>query len=139
MRKEVIVAVLLGLSLGLVIAFGVYTANQAIKEKKVKQTVEVVQTSPSPSPQISLILESPENNLVVSKNKVKINGRSAKDAVIAIFSNETELFTQADNEGFFSATFPLVAGSNKIKVKSIDDQNKQEEKEIMIVYTTHLE
>lgn len=138
MRKEVIIAVLLGLSLGLVVTFGVYTANQAVKEKKTEQTIEIVQTSASPSPKISLTIDSPENNLVVNKNKIEVSGRATNQAVIAVFSEESEVFTQADDEGFFSATFPLVKGSNKITVKSIDSEDQQEERKLMIVYTTAL-
>lgn len=138
MRKEVIIAILLGLSLGLVVTFGIWTANQAVKEKKTEQTVQVVQTSPSPSPRAELVISSPENNIVVDKNKIEIAGRTASESVIAIFSEEYEAFTQADEEGFFSTTLPLAKGSNKITVTSIDKLDQEEEENLMIVYTTAL-
>ncbi len=138
MRKETIIAILLGVGLGLIFTFGVYTANQAVKEKKTEQTVSVVETTPSPSPKANLVIDEPENNLVTAKNKIIIAGKSQPEAVIAVFSEENQLFSQADENGLFSLEMPLAAGSNQIVITSIDSENNKEEKILNIVYTTKL-
>ncbi len=138
MRKELVIAIFVGLSLGLILTFGFYTANQAIKEKKTVKTVEVVQASPSPLPALTLSIESPENNLVVEKTPLMIVGKSAPKAVIIAYHESAENFTQADEEGLFSLALPLAAGSNKITLQAINEEDKVEEKKLTIVYTTQL-
>ena len=138
MKKEVIIAILLGLALGLIITFGIWTANQAIKEKKTRQTTQVVQTTPSPPVKIELTINSPQNNLVVDKNKVQINGQCQPQSVLVLSSEENDVFTLSDESGFFSTSFPLVKGSNEITITSIDNLNQTQEKKLMIVYTTEL-
>ena len=138
MRKEAIIAILLGVGLGLVFTFGVYTANQAVKDKKTEQTVQVVETSPSPSPQAGFTIDSPENNIVVDKDEIEISGETQPEAVIVAYSEEKEIFSQADEDGKFSFDFPLVSGSNTIVITSINDEDEQEEMSINVVYTTKL-
>lgn len=138
MRKELIVAIVIGLSLGLILTFGIYTANQAIKQKKTVKTIEVVQTTPSPLPPVGLIIENPENNLVVTKTPLAINGKTSPEAVIAAYSEEAQSFAQADEEGFFSLNLGLAAGSNKITLQAINENDEVEEKKLTIVYTTQL-
>jgi hypothetical protein len=138
MKKEVVIAILLGLCLGLIVTFGVWTANQAAKDRKTRQTVEVIQTSPTPAAHIQLSINSPQNNLVLTTDKVKVNGQAQPGSVIVLSSDENDVFTQADEGGFFSTTFPLVKGSNDITITSIDSNNQTQEKKLTIVYTTEL-
>ena len=138
MRKEAIIAVILGLFLGLIFTIGIYTANQAVKDKKTEQTIETTQASPSPSPAIGLQLTEPENNIVVNTSKVKISGCASSNAVIAAYSEDEEVFSQADENGNFSFEFPLSAGSNKIIVTGVDEEENQQTARITIVYTTKL-
>ena len=138
MRKEAIIAIILGLFLGLVFTIGIYTANQAVKDKKTEQTIETTQTSPSSSPAIGFQLTEPENNIVVSQPNIKISGQSSSEAVIAAYSEAKEKFLQADEDGDFSFGFPLSAGSNKITITSIDKEENQQTAHITVVYTTKL-
>lgn len=138
MRKELIIAIVIGLSLGLILTFGIYTANQAIKQKKTVKTIEVVQATPSPLPPAALIIENPENNLVVTKTPLTINGKTSPKAVIAVYSEENESFGQADENGLFAISLPLSAGSNKIIVQSINQDNLTETQKLTIVYTTQV-
>lgn len=138
MRKEAIIAIILGLFLGLVFTIGIYTANQAVKDKKTEQTIETTQTSPSSSPAIGFQLTEPENNIVVSQPNIKISGQSSSEAVIAAYSEAKEVFSQADESGDFSFDFPLSAGSNQITITSIDKEENQQTARVTVVYTTKL-
>lgn len=139
MRKEVIIAIFLGVVLGLILTFGFWTANQAVKDKKTEKTVQVVDSSPQPSAQIGFYIQNPENNLVVDKSNLEISGRSQPQAAIVAYSADSQAFTQADEQGYFVFSFNLTKGSNKITLISIDKQEKTSQKELMVVYTTDLE
>jgi len=138
MRKEVIIAIIIGFFLGLVLAFGFWTANQAVKDKKIEQTVKVSNSTPSPSPVASFSIDSPENNLVSDKNKIQVSGKTNPLAVIVAYSEDNQNFTTADESGFFSLNVDLVKGSNIYTIKSVDSNDNVKQKELTIVYTTDL-
>ena len=138
MRKEVIIAIIIGFFLGLVLAFGFWTANQAVKDKKTEQTVKVSNSTPSPSPVASFSIDSPENNLVSDKNKIQVSGKTTPMAVIIAYSEDNQNFTIADENGFFSLNVDLVKGSNIYTIKSVDSNDNVKQKELTVVYTTDL-
>jgi len=138
MRKEVIIAVVLGFLLGLVLTFGFWTANQAIKERKTEKTNKIITATPTPSPQVSFSINQPQNNLVTSNSKIEVAGQASPDSVIIAFSEDNQTFCVSDPDGFYSLSFPLVKGSNKITVKSINKLDEVEEKNLMVVYSTEL-
>jgi len=138
MRKEVIIAIIIGFFLGLVLAFGFWTANQAVKDKKTEQTVKVSNSTPSPSPVASFSIDSPENNLVSDKNKIQVSGKTTSMAVIIAYSEDNQSFTTADENGFFSMNVDLVKGSNIYTIKSVDSNDNVKQKELTLVYTTDL-
>ncbi len=139
MRKEIIVAIAVGFIIGLIITFGIYTANRALKQKS-QPTAELpsVEEPPSPPPPPTPILEitEPGNNLVVKKNKVTVSGKADPKTTIAILAEDFEDLLVADEEGIFSLEVPLTGGANEIKVVAMNKSGEKEEKIITIVYTT---
>lgn len=132
------IAILLGLFLGLVFTYGVYTANQTIKDKKTEQTEEVVQLTPSPSPLVDLVIDSPQDYSVVTKNQVTISGKTDPENMLVVYSESSEVFGKADQSGLFSVDFPLVKGSNTINIANVDSQFGQEETKLTIVYSDQI-
>lgn len=138
MRKEVIIAIVIGFFLGLVLAVGFWTANQAVKDKKTAQTVKVSNSTPSPSPVSDFSIDSPENNIVTDKDKIQISGKTTPLATVVAYSEDTQRFTQADENGFYSLGIDLVKGSNIFTLKSIDNNDNVKQKELTLIYTTDL-
>lgn len=133
MRKEVLVAIIIGGLLGLAVAFGIWRANKALAPK--------TQVEPFPSPvaqeeKSELIVTSPESGSVVSENKVLVQGSATPNATIVILYNEGEIIVQADEAGSFEQEVELSGGANEIKVAAYDEQGNQKEKTITVVYST---
>lgn len=139
MRKEVIIAVLAGFLLGLVITFGVYTANKAIKKQKTEDQANVptaeTEPSPLPSPTPSLEISQPEDNLVVKEDELTLAGQNEPRTPVAILAEGYEDLLYTDSEGLFSTTVPLVGGANEIKLVSLPKNGQKQEKTITVVYT----
>ena len=139
MRKEVIIAICVGFVIGLIITFGIYTANRALKQKS-QPIAELPKTEiPVPStaaPGLILEISEPENNLVVKKNKITVSGKTDPKITIAILAEEYEDILLSDEEGVFSSEVPLTGGANEIKVVAMNKNKEKEEKVITIVYTT---
>ena len=73
MRKEIVIAICVGFVIGLIITFGIYTANRALKQKSQPAAelskTEVSSSSPA-APRLILEISEPEINLVVKKTKL---------------------------------------------------------------------
>ncbi len=140
MKKEVLIAIASGLILGLVITFGIYTANRSIeKQKNAKKAQETpLPASPSPSlDQKTLTITSPENYDLINQRELAINGIAWPEAVIAIITENDEFFTQADNEGYFLYKLNLVKGFNEITVIATDELNSTQTQNLVVTYSTN--
>ena len=138
MPKEALIAIIIGFLFGLLITFGVYTANRSLKEQEleVKTPSPTVSASPESSPETPLVIDSPENESLVDEEKLVLRGRSSPEAIIAIFTEENEHLLTTSKEGTFSAEITLVKGVNNIKITAVDKENQKTEKDLTIVYST---
>jgi hypothetical protein len=143
MRKEVILAVIIGVLLGGVILYGINlannsslinpSANTATKEGNLK-----VSPTPSSKPagQISIIF--PQNNAVVTEAQITLKGTAKSNSSIAIVTENDDLLTTADSAGNFSATINLISGENVITVTAVDDKQALTTSSITVIRTATL-
>ena len=140
MKKEVLIAIASGLILGLVITFGIYTANRSIEKqkniKKAQQTPPLTPPSPSLS-QKTLTITSPENYDLINQRELTLEGLAWPEAVIAIITENSEFFTQADIEGDFTYKLNLVKGYNEITVIATDELNNTQTQNLVVTYSTN--
>jgi len=142
MKKEILIAIIIGFILGLVITFGIWTANKSLQENTQTQTTEVnesqpiVETSPTEEGQISLIISSPENNTIVNQAKVEISGQTVAQATVIILFEEGEEVFQVDEKGEFSQEINLVGGANEIKITAFDAEGNETNKTLNLVYSS---
>lgn len=137
MRKEVLIAIIIGFGLGLVITFGIWTANKALRESvpEVAPTPEVTPI-PSPTPSFFLILTSPEDNSISAEETIEVSGSTVPGAIVVILYQEGEKILEADEEGEFSTEITLAGGANEIRVSAYDQEGNEAEKLLTVVYST---
>lgn len=145
MKKEVFLAITIGFALGLVITFGIWTANRSLKNARIKVTPE-----PSPTEQVAasptstdqavnnkLTITSPLDENLVSTSSIVLTGTTdPKSAVAVTYENDKQQIVTADDSGNFSVTIDLVAGYNTINVTSVDKDGKQISKSIIVTFST---
>jgi hypothetical protein len=140
MKKEVLIAVVLGIIVGLVITFGMYTANTALQRKA--QQIKDASPTPTPTSELqngqnsSIIVYGPEDNMLTDKDKVQLSGSTDPNAIVVIFVNDKETITTADGKGNFSAELSLVGGSNIITTIATDTNGKQNQDQRAVVFST---
>ncbi len=140
MKKEVIVAVVSGLILGLIITLGIYTANKSINKIRVKKQVEN-QTDTVPSPPLAktakkLSITSHQNFDLIDQSKITLSGIAWPEAVIALISETDNQLITADKEGIFSFNLDLINGFNELTIIATDETNKTESKTLILTYST---
>lgn len=136
MRKEVILAILLGSLLGLAIAFGVWRANLALSPQLPKTTT----SSPAPNKGeeviSNLIVTQPEDNELVKTEKITVAGKTTPKLTVVITTPVDEVVVEADQSGNFSADVKLESGANTILVTTVDEGGQTQEQELTVTYST---
>lgn len=141
MKKEVLIAIITGFALGLLITFGVWTANRAIKktpepETLVSPTPQAESTPTAESSEISLTIYSPEDNFLTDQEEIEISGKTASQAVVVIIYPEGEKILEADENGDFSTMITLDGGDNEIEITAYDQGGSEIKKTLTVVYST---
>lgn len=141
MKKEVLLAIAVGFGLGLVITFGIWTANKSLKQAKVTPspaaTVGTSVPTPTPASTSQLTVTSPEDESISNVATITVSGTTSPKAVVSIVFEEDEIIVEADDKGAFSSKVDLIGGYNTIIVTSTDPITGTETTETRIVtYTT---
>lgn len=139
MKKETIVAITLGILLGLGVAVGITYKNRSAQSQKIKPVTDTMPVTPTPvATQVStdlLLVESPQSGIIVDSKQIEISGKAQKGGLMVIQSPaSTETFqTEKDT---ISIDFPLAAGENVILVSFYPkDQNARAIEKELLVYS----
>jgi hypothetical protein len=142
MKKEIGIAIVIGFILGLIITFGIWTANKSIKENASTQKEETLQNvvskeekSPTIEEKLTLKILSPENNALVNEAKIKITGKTLPNINIVILSEENENILQSDEQGQFIQEITLASGTNEIKISAFDNNGAETNTTLDLVYS----
>ncbi len=139
MRKEVILAIVGGVVLGLLVIGGLWWTNKATTEESLNITPTPVLEQPptlTPAPSLSLEIISPEDESIIEEEKITLEGKTAPESVVVVIYPEGENIVEADEEGNFETEITLVGGANEIKVTAYDEEGNQAEKNLTLVYST---
>lgn len=136
MKKEVFIAIFIGLGLGLIVTYGIYRAKTSFNSGQ--QAASTTEPSPTPSDAVhnSLSLLSPEDESVQATNEVKVTGTTDPDALVIIFLNDLPKVIRADKSGNFSVQMTLQQGGNVITVRTLDEQGNSVEQQRTVIFTT---
>jgi len=134
MKKEMIIAIVIGFLLGLVITFGVYRLRVA---KTRHNTPAVPSPSVSASPVVdSLIsIHNPEEGTIQEEKSLTVTGGTIPDSYVVLFVNNTEYIRQSDESGNFSFDVELAEGSNLLTVTVLTDDGQVITKERTVIVT----
>lgn len=143
MRKEILVAIFIGICLGLVIILGVWVANKSLLSKKDLKNTQAQQTentNPSPTPSakktISLEIIAPKDNSISSSEFIDLSGKTKPNAIIAVVYPDGETILEAEDDGSFTTKISLIGADNEIKITAYDLEGNEETKIINIVFST---
>jgi len=141
MKKEVFLAVFVGFVLGLIITFGIWTANKSLRTPPpvVTPTPEV---SPSPTPAsqnssaVSLTVTSPEDESISSDSTITLTGKTGPGLPVSVTWENSQTLIVSDATGNFEADIKLEGGYNRLTVTVTDASGNSATKELLVTYTT---
>jgi len=137
MQKEVLLAIFVGFLIGLLLTFGIWKANQAIKSTGIP-TPSIIQEEES-VPEIikpTLSILSPPNELLTKEGKITLKGSYAPDSLIAIIYEKGEKIINTDEKGAFETELNLILGENQIEIYAFTKEGEEAQQILTIVYST---
>lgn len=136
MNKEVVIAGIIGLTLGLIITYGVYTARTALFTKPKLTLVPSPQPSAQPSASQALVLNAPDEGTVSLEKEIVITGNTQPESFVVVANSVNENITTADNTGTFSSKVILNEGGNILSVFAIQEDGTVNKVDRSVAYLT---
>lgn len=135
MKKEVILAILIGLGMGLFITYGVYRVKSSITTPQVTDLDEATEASPTTTATPALIaIHNPEHGRVQTESKTTVTGTTTEDSYVVLFINNVDYISTSDETGNFSFEVELEDGVNYITVHVVKhDGSTATDERIVIV------
>lgn len=138
MKKEMIISILVGLIFGLIIVYGVYTAQNSLTQPEPTQAP--LSAEPSPTSETNgesqLVIHSPEDEIITDQKDLTIAGSTQVGCQVVIFTNNQPEVASVDQTGHFSLETELELGSNIIQIHALDQDGETIVKERTVIYTT---
>lgn len=138
MRKEILLAIFVGITLGLMITFGIYQnrensqANQNTTSNELINNPLSSDSATSQNSQLAII--SPESNLLTDQETLMVSGTTNANSLVVIFVNGQDQVTSSDQTGNFSKEIELQEGANLLEIYAIDEDNQSIRVEKSVVY-----
>lgn len=121
MKKEKLILSSIAVLLGLLvagIAFYFFQATKTVPDTNTK-TISLTSPTPTSSPSISLTLDRPKDEEVVSDKVLIVSGKTKGNAVVVVITDSSEDVVVPSAKGDFSTTVNLDDGQNILEVISI--------------------
>lgn len=143
MRKEVLAAIIIGITLGAVVAFGIWRAKSYLSPRQISPAATEQNTQPETHNQENtansdLVVTQPEENTVSPTDKITVKGSANPKSTVVIISNGDQQIIDAKDDGSFEQEISLDAGPNEINVTAYDDQGNEATQTMIVVYSTEM-
>lgn len=132
MRKEFLWAGIVGITFGLVLAFGAWRVKSTVTTKNI--------SAPSPTPQAEIgknriTLNKPRNLDVITASPYTVSGITKSSSWVVISMGGSDYLSKSETDGSFSVEIKPEAGINQIKATSLNDQGGASTQEVLVVYS----
>ena len=138
MRKEILLAVFVGITLGLMITFGIYQNSENAKTGQNSDTDQLINnpisTESAATQDPQLVISSPEEELLTNEEELIVSGNGNPNSFVVIMVNDVETISNTDGSGNFSIKVKLNPSGNLIEINSIDEDGKQVTKQRTVIY-----
>ncbi|GIK83488.1 MAG: hypothetical protein BroJett025_01100 [Patescibacteria group bacterium] len=138
MKKEVLIAIFVGLSMGLIITFGVYRVKNTITEKPITELITQTETEATATPTV-LALHNPEDGTIQTEKELTVTGTTIANTFIIVFVNDDDYVSTSDESGNFAIKVSLVDAENFIRVHVIDENSSAVVEERLVVVSDAFE
>ncbi|RLC30660.1 hypothetical protein DRH13_04040 [Candidatus Woesebacteria bacterium] len=135
MRKEILFAILAGVTFGLIIAFGVWRANVALRPDGASTTAPE-DTSDTIQGDFGITIAKPQDYQVITTSPAILTGISKPDVWIVISAEEEDYVAKTDESGEFEIEVDVIGGINEIIITAFDGDGTEAQEKLTLVYSS---
>ena len=138
MKKDIAIALIIGISIGSILALTVTNLPTIIKEgqKRTEKITLPTSTPISSIPQIQdLEIEKPLDGSISETDSIQVLGKSKPGNLLFIDTDSDTKIIEAGSDGNFSEKISLSEGANRIHVTKYDDSGEEQTKTLTVFYT----
>ncbi len=141
MRKEVVVAIVFGIIIGLVFAFGIFRVNGVMKQKTTElisgNNSDIKKTSSEiKDANASLTLLKPDNMQVFGNDVIQITGATKANSYVIITGGTSDLIAKSNGTGSFDIEYEIDPSLNYLDVSSVSEDNTRSGSKLEVVYSS---
>ena len=140
MRKEALIAIIFGITLGLIITFGIIRVNSAIKTNNGSTTNSASENETSNSDGLAvnrdLTLLKPENGRVYGSDEIDISGVYSTESYIIATGGVYDTFVKTETGGAFNFVYEIYPSINEIQINAISPTGNISRVEVEVVYSS---
>lgn len=140
-KKEIIIAVFVGLTAGLVFS---YVLSSLRQKPLVRENKKAAQKINNEKPTINLnknqevvshlSLNSLTNQSIVATPEVELIGQAPKNSILVLFTENEEKIIDLKDQENFNLKVNLIEGENKLNLTNLLKDNQQESLNLTIIY-----
>lgn len=136
MKKEVLIAILIGFGLGLIITYGLYRMRSSFMQPPTQvATLPVEENAGGEETASVLALHKPDAGTVQTENTTTVTGTTFPESFVVLFINEDDVIVETDETGNFSYEATLTAGTNVIRAHAVSPEGETYTVERVVVVT----
>jgi hypothetical protein len=135
MRKEIIFAILAGITFGLIIAFGVWRANVALRPDGASTTAPE-DTSIATQTDFGITVAKPQDYQVITTSPAILTGISKSNVWIVVSAEEEDYVAKTDESGEFEIKVDVVGGVNEIIITAFDNDGTEAQEKLTLIYSS---
>ena len=138
MKQERVILSFVAVLIGLLVAGLAFYFYQSTKTVSTPNQISLNAPSPTPTPRptVYLVLNKPNDEIVVDSKTLAINGKTNPNATIMIYTSNDQEAIQPSSQGDFSTTITLDNGENLIKLMSILPGGETATLQLTVTYST---
>lgn len=135
MRKEILFAILAGVTFGLIIAFGVWRANVALRPNGTKTTAPE-DNSRTAQGDFRITIAKPQDYQVITTSLSVLTGITRPDVWVVISAEDEDYVAKTNESGEFEIEVDLVGGVNEIIITAFDTDGAEIQEKLTLIYSS---
>ncbi len=135
MRKEILFAIFAGVTFGLIIAFGVWRANIALKPDGTKTTAPE-DTSRTAQTDFRITIAKPQDYQVITTSPAVITGITKSNVWVIISAEEEDYVVKTDESGEFEIKVDVIGGVNEVIITAFNTDGVEAQEKLTLIYSS---
>ena len=142
MRKEITFAIIFGIFVGLIVAFGLLRVNGVMKQNSkgnqngVSVASDVQKTADKPIGSSSITLLKPADHQVSGSNMIGVAGVTQGESFIIATGGTYDFISKSGKDGTFNFEYQLEPSYNALNIYSVSADNQRSNISLELVYSS---